>query len=315
MGPAYSAAWNRPFETTAHHPYDPHVLRVVFAPTSPLAGLMNGWGILNVPLALTGLIPGVQVTIAQLTPWATGALGILGAPPGKTFYPGQLPDRFTSFGVGPYVQGGDDGLARLLPQEDDAIVQSVIGVGGRVDHQSFRRTQVHGMRAWMILHYGDVWAMENSFGIDTSFVQYDVVDASGANAGTVRGRLTMRQLSGGARVSSRFLRDEVRLFGRGGYSWSWWTLRGASLDGAPLERSTSKGGHVLSFKPSSKWWPNSMYGGGGVELFAPRRMWLAGALGYGITMELTVHAYPLRAHRCHCILERADGAVTIVFGW
>jgi hypothetical protein len=319
FGPAYSAAWNRPFETAAHHGYDPHVLRVVFAPTSPLSGLQNGWGILNVPLALSGLIPGVQVTIAQLAPWATGALGVLGSPPGKTFYPGELPHRFTSFGVGPYTQFRDEGLARLLPHDDDAVVAAALASGSargaHVDGASFRRSNVRGMRAWMILHYGDRWAMENSFAIDTGFVSYDITDSSGVRLGRVNGSLTMRQLSGGARFSNRFLHDDVRLFGRGGYTWSWWTVRGASLDGQPLERPRTKGGHVLSFKPSKDWWPNSVYGGAGIELFAPRRAWLAGALGYGITAELTVHAYPLRAHRCHCLLERADGALTLVFGW
>ena len=53
----------------------------------------------------------------------------------------------------------------------------------------------------------------------------------------------------------------------------------------------------------------------GVEWFAPRRAWILGRLGYGVSTELSLVAYPLRTARCSCVLERGEGAVAVVFGW
>jgi hypothetical protein len=313
--PPFDPGWNRPFASTEYHAFDPHVLRVAFAPVSPFTGLQNGWGIFNVPIALAGLIPGMQVITAQLMPWASGALGIVGAPPAKTFFAGKLPNRFTSFGAGRFVQFGGDDFARLLPREDDAAIAARTARGARIDDGSYRRNGSDGNRIWLLLHYGDRFAIENTFSVDTTQLRYTLRDSSGASVGNVSGLLAMRELSSGIRLGRRLFSDQLRGYVRMGYMWTWYEVDHTTLDGQPLLAARTRGGHAPSLIPSTKWWPNSMYGGTGLELFAPRRAWLFGRLGYGIAAELNAIAYPLRGSRCKCLLKPGDGALSLVFGW
>ena len=314
-GPAFDPGWNRPFASTEYHVFDPHVLRVAFAPVSPFTGLQNGWGFLNAPIALAGLIPGLQVITAQVMPWASGALGIVGAPPGKTFYAGKLPKRFTSFGAGRFVPLGGDDFARLLPGAEDDSVAALIATGAHTDERSYGRAGSSGNRIWLLLHYGDRIAIENTFSVDTSRLRYTLRDDADAAVGVVRGQLAMRQLSSGIRIGRRMFSEEIRGYVRGGYTWTWYTINDVTLDGAPVAKATSRGGHAPSLKPSTKWWPNSMYAGAGFELFAPRRAWIFGRLGYGIAAEVNAMAYPLRGARCDCLIKPGDGSLSLVLGW
>lgn len=314
-GPAFDPGWNRPFFSTEYHSFDPHVLRIAFAPVSPFTGLQNGWGVFNVPIALAGLIPGMQVMTAQLMPWSTGALGILGAPPGKTFYAGKLPNRFTSFGAGRFVQFGGDDFARLLPRSDDDSVATLLLRGAHIDGKSYRRHSSDGNRIWLLLHYGDGFAIENTFSVDTTTLQYSIRDSAGHAVASVRGQLAMRQLSSGIRFSRRVLADELRGYVRAGYTWAWYSVAHATLNDRPVASPTTRGGHTLSLIPSTKWWPNSSYAGVGLEVFAPRRAWVFGRLGYGVAAELNLIAFPMRGRGCRCLLKPGDGALSLVFGW
>ena len=312
-------SWNRSTVTSIHHLYRPHVLRVALAPVSPFNGLQNGWGILNAPIALAGLVPGVQVVTAQLLPWITGALGVLGRPPGKTFFVGTLPNRFTSFGAGRFVGFGGDGFARLLPREEDDSVAAFLARGAvrgaRIDHRSYLRRPNDGWRIWLLLHYGDRFAIENTISRDTTSLSYGIAADDGNRIATVRGKMASWQASGGVRLSRRLAGNQLRGYARAGYIWNWYEIFDATLDGVTLATTRTSGGHSPSLRPSKTWWPNSMYGGAGVEWFAPRRAWILGRLGYGVSTELSLVAYPLRTARCSCVLERGDGAVAVVFGW
>lgn len=53
----------------------------------------------------------------------------------------------------------------------------------------------------------------------------------------------------------------------------------------------------------------------GLELFAPRRAWLFGRLGYGIAAEVNAITYPLRGSRCKCLIKPGNGALSLVLGW
>jgi hypothetical protein len=282
---------------------------------SPFTGLQNGWGILNLPIALSGLIPGMQVVTAQLMPWATGALGILGAPPAKTFYEGRLPQRFTSFGAGRFTQFGGNNFARLLPGGGDDSVAAALAGGATIDANSYDSRGSSGNRIWMMLHYGDAFAIENTFSMDTARLRYNIRDTAGEVTGTVRGHLARRQLSAGVRVGRTLFTEEVRGYLRGGYIWTWYALDNTTLNGRPVATRRTKGGHAPSLIPSEKWWPNSMYGGAGLELFAPKRAWIFGRLGYGIAAEVNMIAFPMRGERCSCLIKPGEGSLSLVFGW
>ncbi|HJU76028.1 MAG TPA: hypothetical protein VJ717_19965 [Gemmatimonadaceae bacterium] len=314
-GPAFDPGWNRPFTSTEYHAFDPHVLRIAFAPVSPFTGLQNGWGIFNLPIALAGLIPGTQVVTAQIMPWISGALGIAGAPPGKTFYAGKLPRRFTSFGAGRFVQFGGDDFARMLPHEKDDSVARFLARGGYIDDHSYRRDGSDGNRIWLLLHYGDRFAIENTFSIDTTQLGYTIRDSGGAGVASVAGLLAMRQLSSGIRFSGPLFGEALRGHLRAGYTWTWYEVDHATLNGHPLATGRTRGGHAPSLIPSTKWWPNSMYAGAGLELFAPRRAWILGRLGYGIAVELSAIAFPFRGPRCSCVVKPGEAAFSLVFGW
>ena len=314
-GPAFDPGWNRPFASSEYHAFDPHVLRVAFAPVSPFTGLQNGWGVFNVPIALAGLLPGMQVVTAQLMPWASGALGIVGAPPGKTFYAGKLPNRFTSFGAGRFMQFGGDDFARLLPQAGDDSIAAVLTGGAHIDKESYRRYSSDGNRIWLLLHYGERFAIENTFSVDTTRLRYSISDDAGAPVGTVRGLLAMRQLSSGIRISRQLFSDEFRGYARAGYTWTWYSVAHATLNGRPVPTATRRGGHAPSVIPSTKWWPNSSYAGAGLEVFAPRRSWIFGRLGYGLAAELNMIVFPIRGGGCRCVLKPGDASLSLVLGW
>jgi hypothetical protein len=256
----------------------------------------------------------MQVVTAQLMPWASGALGVLGAPPAKTFYAGKLPARFTSFGAGRYVQFGGDDFARLLPHPDNASIAPLLPSGSYVENTSYRRYSSDGNRIWLLLHYGDRLAIENTLSVDTTRLQYNLRDSTGASLGAVGGQLAMRQLSSGIRISRRLFADELRGYARAGYTWTWYSVSNASFNGQPVAAATTRGGHAPSLTPSMKWWPNSTYAGGGLEFFAPRRAWIFGRLGYGLAAELNLIAFPLRAG-CRCLLKPGDGSLSLVLGW
>jgi hypothetical protein len=81
-----------------------------------------------------------------------------------------------------------------------------------------------------------------------------------------------------------------------------------------------KGGYAPTLLPSRKWWPNTWQAGAGIELFAPKRHWILQRLGYGVRIEGTALLHRLGSRgpcgqRCDATVERADGAVSVVFGW
>jgi hypothetical protein len=94
-GPVFQPTWNHVGTLSGRRAYMPNVLRVVLAPTTPWDKLRSGWGVLNVPLALLGFMPGWNVAATQLMPWVSGALEVVGAPPARTFRPDDKHLRFS----------------------------------------------------------------------------------------------------------------------------------------------------------------------------------------------------------------------------
>jgi len=69
MGPALQSAWNRIGPDPDYTPYELRVLRTPISPTAPWAVLHNGWGVLNLPLAVWGLMPGYNTAQSQPAKW------------------------------------------------------------------------------------------------------------------------------------------------------------------------------------------------------------------------------------------------------
>ncbi|MGQ0641901.1 MAG: hypothetical protein ACT4P6_14215 [Gemmatimonadaceae bacterium] len=319
LGLAFHPGWNRPAEDEEHRPFDPHVLRVLLAPVTPVTGLQNGFGVLNVPIALGQLLPGGNAIFAQVLPWVSGALSIMRAPPARTFYAGKLPTRFTSFGVGAFRQFGGNEFGRFLPRTQDSTVSDFLAehdsVGAAIDRRSFNRAPNYGSRLWFTVHYGDRFAIENSLSVDTTVLTYRIADRRGQTLGRVRGTMATGQLAGGIRVSTAPIRDVAMLFARGGYSWTWHRVNDAELNGKPLPRAQRVGGHWPGWLPSAKWWPNGSYIGAGAELFTPRSHWIYGRLGYGLRVEVAELVHPMRGTGCGCLSRRRDVSMSLQLGW
>jgi len=319
LGLAFHTGWNRAGADEEHHPFDPHVLRILMAPNTPMTALQDGWGVLNLPIALWQVIPGGNAVFAQFLPWVSASLGIVGAPPARTFVTGQLPTRFTSFGVGRYTQFGGNEFGRFLPREEDTQVLAFLmqneGLSADIDRDSYHRTANSGTRLWFTVHYSDRIAFENTLGADTTEVSYRIAGGSNQTLAHVRGELATGHATSGIRFTSRPMWDVANIFARVGTSWTWYRVRGATLDGAPVDQQSKRGGHWPSLIPSKRWWPNSMYGGLGAELFAPRSKWLFGGLGYGVRFDMSLLAHPMRGTGCGCISRRQDASVSLQFGW
>jgi hypothetical protein len=170
------------------------------------------------------------------------------------------------------------------------------------------------MRLLLTVHYGDRFALENSFSVDTTEISYRVADDLGNSLGRVFGQLATGQLAGGIRVNTSPLGNAVGFFARGGYSWTWFRVNDATLDGTPLPR-TKLTGHWPGWLPTAKWWPNGTYLGAGAEFFTPRSHWLSGRFGYGLRIEFTELIHPMRGTGCGCLSRRRDVGVSLQLGW
>jgi len=318
LAPSFNPAWNRLGPSWKYEALDPLVLRASGAPVTPWAMLQNGWGALNYPVAAVGLLPGANVALTQLIPWATGALNLVGAPPLRTFTRGPLPLRITSEGQGVSYQFGGHDFARLLPGANEAA--AALGADAADGREAgFHRTAHSGPRLWFNLFYGPRFSLENTFAWDTSSLSYTAVGGGGGGSrlGTVRGRLVLTELTGGFRFSAVNAWDQtLQLYLRGGYAWTRYSVRDVSVNGVPLPGR--RGGHLPSLLPSRTWWPNTTYGGAGAELFAPKHWWLMHRLGYGVRAEVGGIRHRLDEKACpDCavVTERGDAALSLVFGW
>ena len=287
-GPAYNDGWNRAGGPPQGR-YRLRVLRTPVSPTTPWANLRNGWGLLNLPLAAWGLMPGYNVAIIQLTPWTEGALQFVGAPPPRTFTPGRLPRRFTSEGQGIAWGLGGAAYGRLLPQHDPAIGRLLAAnPGSAIDRGSVRHDASPGPSLWFNLFFGDRFALENSYAWSVDRVSYRIDGSEGRAIATVGGTLKLAELNGGISYSlaaqrSGFLDTHLRA----GYGWTRYSVEEVSLSGAQTRIGGVHGGYLPPLLPGPKWWPNTVYAGGDVELFTARRQYMLHRLGYGIRLDVT----------------------------
>jgi hypothetical protein len=326
LSPPYHSTWNRTGESYRHRQYQPRVLRTPVSPTTPWAMVRSGWGVLNLPLAAWGLMPGYNVALIQLMPWTAGAMNLMRAPPARTFTQGRLPHRFTTAGQGLFVELGGPDFAGVIPRAD-ATVDGFLGThpGARRNDATAQRSDVAGPRLWFNLYFGEHFSLENTFSWATGTLRYDITAADGATLGVVRGDLYMRQLTGGLRYDLVSMANQaVRLYARTGYGWLWYEGRGFHLAESgvdtPLEHPTERGGYLPPILPGRHWWPNTLYGGAGCEAFSPQRLWLFGRLGYGLRVEFTELFTKLtfddeRSRHGDVTARRGDFAFSIVFGW
>jgi hypothetical protein len=324
VGPAYNDGWNRVGATQMYRSYQPYVLRTPVSPTTPWANVRNGWGFLNIPLAAAGLMPGYNVAVTQLMPWTTGTLKILGAPPPKTFSPGTLPPRFTSEGQGIFLQTGGRDFARLLPDAADrgsALAAHLpSSPDARTDAKSYRRDRSIGARLAFQLHLARRIAVENSFSWSTTEVRASVLEADGTSLGVLHGALTVQELTGGFRFAPiAFGGEAFQLYGRLGYGWTWYRLNDVAFGEVPIGDADVKGGYAPPLLPSRRWWPNSWYGGVGVEAFSPRDMWLFDRLGWGTRIEVAGLGHHLQSEEkgmdADATVQRLDLSAMLIFGW
>ncbi len=266
---------------------------------TPWDRLSSGWGFLNIPRTLLGFVPGWSVVFAQLGPWLTGPLEAIGAPPAKTFAPERNPYRLSSVGLGLQRQFGGEPFARMLPQPGEATLSdaSLATAAALVDPASMTRDDATGMRAWINLHYGPRFSVQNTFARSTSRLRYSMLDADSSFLGDVAGTLELKEITGGFRYRVRSAFGEAaQLFTGAGWGWTWYRVDDVGFRGANLDYERS-GGYAVSILPSDRWWPNTWYGMVGLELLAPRPGWVAGRVGYGLQVEYTGLVHRLGATR------------------
>jgi hypothetical protein len=262
------------------------------------------------------------VAVTQLLPWVTGGMHLLGAPPARTFVLGELPKRFTAIGAGVYQQFGGRDFARLLPGGSDPAVQARLQAAGEPAARVVTRRgdQHRGSRIWLNLYYGPRISVENTFALGTGEVSYAVEDAAHRPVAMVAGTLDTRELTGG--VTYRLpptTSEALRLYLRGGYAWTDYSLHAVTLNAAPLPDADRRGGYMLTLLPSRHWWPNTAYAGLGLELASPTHRWLLQRLAYGVRLEGSGLLHRLRpagdCDDCRVMAERGDLALLLFLAW
>ena len=317
LTPTYHATWNRIGPSRRHSEYRMRVLRTPVSPTSPWSALQSGWGVLNAPLAAWGLMPGYNVALLQLMPWIAGTMNFLGAPPARTYTSGQLPRRFTNAGQGVFMDFGGRDFAGVLPQGDSVLQKNAQTLTAQ---RGLDRRPRLGSRIWFDFSLSEHLALENTFAWSSNDISYIHRDDVGAGTSVVRGRLAMRQLTGGMRYAMRSMPgDAVQLYFRAGYGWLHYHADQLRADSVPLATPMIRGGYLPPILPSRRWWPNTLYGGTGIEAFSPPRYWLFHRLGYGVRLEFTeflnrLHFEESSGHG-DVTARRGDVALAAIFGW
>ena len=311
LTPTFHSTWNRIGPSQRHSRYTVRVLRTPVSPTTPWAVIRNGWGVLNVPLAAWGLMPGYNVALVELAPWLGGVMHIVHAPPARTFTNAALPHRFTTAGQGVFFELGGRKFADLLPRRDPMLPTDA------ADGALYRNVQP-GTRLWFDLFFRDRFALENTFSWHTSTIGYDRVENTTIRR--VSGRLTMQQLTGGIRYSPYSVLDEsVQLYLRTGYGWLQYRADRLTAGTVQLASAPVRRGYLPPVLPSRHWWPNTWYGGAGLELFAPREKWILGRLGAGVRIEGSLYlnklSFDTASGRGDITARRGDVSMALIFGW
>jgi hypothetical protein len=130
----------------------------------------------------------------------------------------------------------------------------------------------------------------------------------------------MRQLTGGLRYITRSTSNQaVQLYFRAGYGWLSYRADQLHADSISLATSTVRGGYLPPILPSHHWWPNTWYGGAGLEAFSPPRYWLLHRLGYGARFEFSEYLNRLRYDESSghgdVTARRGEIALAMIFGW
>lgn len=318
--PPYQPTWNRVGIGAGWRAYEPEVLRVLLTPTSPWDHMKNGWGVLNVPVALLGFLPGWNVAATQVMPWLSGTLHVLGASPARTFNPNQFDSRFTSITVGRQQHFGGAAFARMLPDDSSEVLTPEMRATKLWTARRDRaQGDADGMRIGMQLHYGERFSVENTYAQSMRALTAVKKNADGTAVAHLSGSIDTRDITGGVRYDIvKIKRGLLNLFVRGGYGWTWYKVDHVTVNGSAADY-TNRGGYAVSLLPSKLWWPNTWYGGAGLELYASRQSWLLPQLGYGLRLEANGSRHRLGATRPGTsnlgIVSRGDLSVSAVIGW
>jgi hypothetical protein len=183
-----------------------------------------------------------------------------------------------------------------------------------------RQVSHWGTRAWFNVHFGPRISIENTVGYGLSTVSYTVEGDQGQSLGLITGALDTREVTGG--INYRLTppqRKYVRLYARAGYGWTSYRLTRVTVgDAAPDAELRVRGGRLPTIYPSASWWPNTSYGGLGLEVFTPPRDWLFNRLGVGARVEVGGSLHRLNVGgscNCRVTAERGDIAFMLLFGW
>ena len=314
-GPAFQPTWNRIGTATGWRAFDPEVLRVALAPTSPWDKMKNGWGLLNLPISVFGLLPGWNVVVTQLGPWISGTLHTLGSPPARTFSPAARRHRFSSMSAGPQSSFGGSEFGMLLTSDRDAAA-TLGSVRSPAERGELRQESAMAMRWGIELFYGPRLSIENTYARGRHAL---AATAPGFDDTPQRitGVVDTREVTGGFRYA---VIDSERLpaFLRAGYGWTWYTVDDVRVNGAPSDYRT-KGGYAVTLLPSRRWWPNTWYAGAGVEYLAPRGGLIFHQLQYGVRLDATVSRHRLGATRPGVanlgVVTRGDVTLAASVGW
>jgi hypothetical protein len=311
-GPAFQPTWNRLGPATGWRSYDLNALRVLLVPTMPWARVRNGWGILNLPVGLLGLMPGWNVLTSLAIRWAGGSLHLFGAPPANTFYPMPPPFRFASTATGLTWLTDVQEFARLLPAAaaESQETPSASTFAGSVAVSA-------SQRYWLNVFYGRRLSVENTLTLSRMDLSGAYID-DGTSALDLVGQLHWRELTSGFRLNAFSTNDDgVQYYSRAGWGYTWYELRDLTIGGESANPRFD-GGYPPSLFPSSRWWPNTWYLGAGLELFRPKRHGWFQRVGVGARVEGAISWHHLALAQPSTDLgwnRHGDIAVSLLLAW
>ena len=262
LGPSYNAGWNRSGEIPGFQEYSPHTYKNL----PSLAwqdNISNRLGYLNIPRVLLPALHPVDIGSRYI-----GALfsSLAKQPQSDLIFQTEGPIPIRAVSISTFQGPVSVDMRPIAPFEGLMLNTEQI--------QELRARGAVGEQRWFFSSYdkkdvniafypGERMVSENFIRFGTSTVLYHLKFPSINENFLLSGHLTVLEYLGSLRCN--LTTGRLMLFLKGGYGWTQYWFKNVSINDIPLSEPNGPLNHVLYRKRSSRFLPNTLLVGGGIE--------------------------------------------------
>ena len=275
LGPSYNVGWNRSGDIPGFQVYSPHTYSALRLGLAWQDNIINPLGYLNISRALLPALHPVDIVSRYIS-----MMGFEEAEDRIFQNEGVIPYRFVGFLSGVTYMRTRERFGDLMLNTKN--IQE-IRARGDVGEQRWSVDKDYMYEFGISFYPGERLVSENLIRGGDSTVYYHLELPAINEVFQLSGDLTVLEYLGSLRYN--LTTGRLMLFLKGGYGWSRYRLENVSINGDPLPDPDDPLNHVLYRKRSSRFLPNTLHVGGGIE-WLPIKSW-----GPDIGIRGEVHFY------------------------